>query len=395
MKAGLATLLASAGLLAAQPKPVDQAWDLLSAGKRDEAVRLLRDIAGRNPHDADARLLLGSVLAEAGDRVEAIPQLQEAVRLRPASAEAHHALGEAFQSFGEKQAARAEFEKTVGLDPGFAPARVSLGAILVEAGQFESAAPHLDLAIQLLGRTPDAAYPRYLRAKVYTGQNQIERAEADLNEAVLLRPDFAEAWSDLGQARKARVDQAGALTAFQRAVILSPDDAVAQTRLGSEYLHQGQAHAAVPHLREAVRLNPKNQSALYNLQMALGEDRESEEARQVKRQLLEMLRQRDKRSEDELAAIVLNNQGADKEKHGDLRGALEKYRAALRLNPEHVGIRTNLAIALLRMGQWEQGIAELREAVRRDPENSVLNAALADALSKVPAGTSVPRSAHR
>jgi len=395
MKTGLAALLWCAGLLA-QSRPIDEAWDLLAAGKRDQAVRLLRDIANRDPRDADARLLLGSVLAEAGERAEAIAQLQDGVRLRPNSAEAHYALGEAFQGFGEKEAARSEFENAVRLGPDFTPARVSLGAILVEAGQFEPAAPHLDRAIQLLGRTPDAAYPRYLRAKVYTGQNQIERAEADLNEAVLLRPDFAEAWSDLGQARKARLDQGGALAAFQRAVTLSPDDAVAQTRLGSEYLHQGQAHAALPHLREAVRLNPKNQSALYNLQMALIEDGEKDEAREIKQQLLEMLRQRDKQSENELAAVELNNQGADKEKHDDLPGALEKYRAALRLNPEHVGIRTNLAIALLRMGQWEQGIAELREAVRRDPKNSMLNAALADALAKAPAGAGVPRAApHR
>ena len=176
MNRGLAVMLACVGVLAAQRKPVEDAWDLLAAGKRDQAIHLLREITGRNPRDADARLLLGSVLAEAGERAESIAQLQEAVRLRPDSAEAHHALGEALQGFGEKKAARAEFEKTVRLDPGFAPARVNLGAVLVEAGEFEAAASHLDRAIKLLGRTPDAAYPHYLRAKVYVEQNEMQRA---------------------------------------------------------------------------------------------------------------------------------------------------------------------------------------------------------------------------
>jgi Flp pilus assembly protein TadD len=385
----LAVMLVSVGVMAGQRKPVDEAWDLLAAGKRDQAIHLLREITVRNPRDADARLLLGSVLAEAGERAEAIAQLQEAVRLRPDSAEAHHALGEAFQGFGEKKAARTEFEKTVRLDPGFAPARVNLGALLVEAGEFEAAAAHLDRAIKLLGRTADAAYPHYLRAKVYAERNEMQPATTELNEAVSLRPDFAEAWSDLGQARKANLDEAGALAAFRRAVSLSLDDAVAQTRLGSEYLHQGHAHEAVTPLREAVRLDPKNQSALYNLQIALAEDGQVEAAREVKRQLVQLLRERDKVSENALAAVQLNNQGADLEKSGDLRGALEKYRAALRLNPEHTGIRTNVAIALLRLGEWSEGIAELREAVRRDPENAVLKAALADALAKAPAGTNL------
>jgi tetratricopeptide (TPR) repeat protein len=203
--------------------------------------------------------------------------------------------------------------------------------------------------------------------------------------AVSLRPDFAEAWSDLGQARKVLLDDAGALTAFERAVALSPDDAVAQTRLGSEYLHQTRPHDAVSHLQQAVKLNPENQSALYELQIALRADGQVEQARQARQQLAELLRRRDRASENALRAVQLNNEGAALEKAGNLRGAVEKYRAALDINPEHVGIRTNFAVALLRLGQWAEGIAELREALRRDPDNASLNAALRDALAKAPA----------
>jgi len=87
-----------------------------------------------------------------------------------------------------------------------------------------------------------------------------------------------------------------------------------------------------------------------------------------------------------LAGIELNNQGANLEKAGDLAGALEKYRAARKLLPDHNGIRVNFAIALLRLGQWKEGLAELREAVRREPDNAVLKAALDDALAKAPEG---------
>ena len=208
----------------------------------------------------------------------------------------------------------------------------------------------------------------------------MEKAAAQLQQAVSLRPDFAEAWSDLGQARKTLLDDAGALTAFERAVELSPDDAVAQYRLGAEYRRNARLPAAIQHLREALRLDPENQSTLYSLQSALREDGQLEQARQLRVKLAELLRKRDKASENALTAVQLNNQGAGLEKSGNLRGALEKYRAALDLYPEHVGIRVNVAAALLRLGQWSQGISELREALRRDPGNAVVKEALAHAL---------------
>jgi protein O-GlcNAc transferase len=387
------TALACSGLLLAQLAPgpaqrssVEDAWDLLRKGERKQAVHTLHEILSTHPGDADARLLLGSILAEDGDRSESLAQLTEAVRLRPQSAEAHNALGEAFKDFDENRSARGEFEKAVALDPAFAQARVNLGQVLVQAGEFGAAAEHLDRALQLLGTTPDAAYPLYLRAKVNTEKDETQQAITHLEKAVLLRPDFAEAWSDLGQARKILLNDAGALDAFKRAVAAGPDDAIAQYRLGSEYLHQGEAHLAVLHLQTALKLNPDDQSTLYILQNALRQDGQVEQANQAKQKLTELLRKRDKAAENELIAVQLNNQGAELEKAGNLRGAVEKYRAALELWPDHVGFRVNFAVSLLRSGQWNQGIAELREAVRRDPDNNTVKAALDDALRQAPRG---------
>lgn len=61
-----------------------------------------------------------------------------------------------------------------------------------------------------------------------------------------------------------------------------------------------------------------------------------------------------------------------------------KYRAAVGLLPDHTGIRVNYAVALLRLGQWQQGLAKLREAVRREPGNALWKAALDDALRQGP-----------
>lgn len=376
--------LACAAPLLAQGTPVEAAWDLLAKGQRGQAVGLLERILGANPGDGEARLLLGSILVEDGKGSEAIAQLKEAVRLLPRSPLAHNALGEAFNGVGDMSAARPEFEKAVALDPKFAQAHANLGLVLVQAGESAAAARHLDRAIALMGQTPDAAHPHYLRAKIHTGRNEVEKAATELKTAVSLRPDFAEAWSDLGQARKTLLDDAGAFAAFQRAVELDPENAISRYRLGAEYLRRGEARLAVLHLGEAFRLNPEDQSTLYSLQLALRQDGQLEQAGRIREKLAEVLRKIDKESQDAFTALRWNNEGAVLEKTGDVRGAMEKYRAAAALDPTHVGIRVNLGVALLRLGRWKEGLSELREALGRDPDNASAKAALDDALEQAP-----------
>jgi tetratricopeptide (TPR) repeat protein len=261
---------------------------------------------------------------------------------------------------------------------------VAKGKALLEASKPDEAAAYLDRALKLLGHRQAAAYPFYLRAKVYSHDNQVQQAAAALEESVAIDPALAEAWSDLGMARKLLLNDQGALAAFQHAARLDPDDAVAQYRLGAEYLRQDKPGAAVGPLREAYRLNPEDQSTLNSLQIALRQSGKRDEADKVKAQLAEVLRKRDQFSQDALKAVRINNEGAALEKAGDLRAALDKYRQALQLYPQHVGIRVNYAVALLRLGQWSEGLTELHEALNRDPGNARIKAALDDALAQAP-----------
>ena len=282
--------------------------------------------------------------------------LREGVRLRPRSAMARNALGEALSDAGNLQAAREEFERAVALDPKLAPARENLGLIHLQGGDLAGAAQQLDRAIQLYGQKEAGAYARYLRARVHSASGALKEAETELRSAVALRPDLAEAWSDLGHIREKSDDDEGALAALQRSVQVNPDGAVARTRLGSLYLRLGKPVDAVPHLERAVQLSPDDQTALNSLQRALREAGQPEKADQVKSRLAELIRKRDRDSQNALAAVNLNNEGAELQKQGKLAEAAEKYRAALQLNPGHAGMRVNYAIALLRLGRWEQGL---------------------------------------
>ena len=222
----MSLVLASAGLLAAQGSRVDAAWELLAKGQRAQAIAVPREAIRAEPRNGDALLLLGSVLMEEKQAPESIEALKEAVRLKPESSEAHNALGEAYNTFGYPRAARPEFDRAVKIDSRFAQAHVNLAAVLLQSEKAAQAEAHLNRAISLIGRTADAAYPLHLRGKIHLDARAPEKAVPDLGQAVKLRPDFAEAWSDLGEARRNLLDDSGALEAFQRAIELSPEESV-------------------------------------------------------------------------------------------------------------------------------------------------------------------------
>jgi tetratricopeptide (TPR) repeat protein len=374
---------AGVGILFAQQR-LDRAWDLAAKGQRAQAIQLLHDLLKDDPQNGDAHLLLGSLLMEANQANESLKELQIAAQLKPGSSEAENALGEAYNKFGDVASARRAFEKAVALKPDDGIAQMNFGQALAATGDGEKAASHLDKAIQLLGASDDAADACYMRAKLFAALNEPENAAAQLEKAVSLRPAFAEAWSDLGQARSAMEDDAGALSALERAVAENPKDWVAQYRLGAQHLRQGNPHQAVQHLQTARQLSPDDQSVLNSLQMALRQDGRQQEANEVKRKLGELVLEKDKTNQSQLTAVKLNNEGAQLEKSGNLPAALAKYREASTLYPAHVGIQVNYALALLRLGHWKEGLEELHQTMLRDPKNTQVRKALKDALAQAP-----------
>jgi protein O-GlcNAc transferase len=382
---GLIVLLAWSELLASGQSSLERARELVSIGSFDKAEAMLRQTIAADPNNIDARVLLGKTLALQGVRGEAIEQLAEAVRLNPSSATAHNEFGMVLSRFVEVKAARQEFERALELDPGLAEAHVNLSLLLAQAGELAAAGAHLDRAIEVQGNDPKAAYTHYLRAKIWGAQDQIDKAMVELQKAVHLRPDYAEAWSDLGGMRRLALDNAGAIEALQRAVVLKPDDALAQYRLGQLCLQDGHAFKAVEHLKQALFYAPNDRATLYNLMLALRKAGRWEEAKPIEKRMAELQHQSDRASEVGLAASDLNSEGIQLEKSGDIRAALAKYRAALDLDPTGFGFRLNYALALCRLGRWQDGIVELREVLRLDPDNADAAKALYIAVDKAKA----------
>ena len=364
----LAAFLSAEHLRAGQSS-LEKAESLLSKGATADAVVLLRQVVADNPRNVEAHLRLGTALALVGERGESIKQMAVAVQLRPDSAGVHNQYGMVLSRFIEVQAARQEFEKALELNPALAEAHVNLSLLLAQAGELISAGNHLDQAIKTQGDVRAAAYTHYLRAKIWGAQNQIDRSIDELEKSVQLRPEYAEAWSDLGGMRRLSLDRSGAVQALEKAVALNPHDSTAQYRLGQLYLQDGETVKALDHLKIALLSDPSDLATLYSLDRALRKAGKLEQAEPIEKQLAELRAKSDRASTVALTASRLNDEGIALEKSGDVRTALAKYRAALDLDPTGTGFQLNYGLALCRLGRWDDGIAELREVLQLDPDN--------------------------
>ncbi len=67
---------------------------------------------------------------------------------------------------------------------------------------------------------------------------------------------------------------------------------------------------------------------------------------------------------------------------GDILGAIDAYTAALRIQPDHPGVRSNLGAAYVRLGKYDEAIEHYREALRVDGANPTIRFNLALAYYK-------------
>ena len=108
--------------------------------------------------------------------------------------------------------------------------------------------------------------PRYTTAWALpsTSQGKRDEAVACYRRAVELKPDFAEAHNNLGNALKDQGEFDEAIAGCRRALELKPDYAEAHNNLGVAFQGQGKLDEAVACYRRALELKPDYAEAHLN-----------------------------------------------------------------------------------------------------------------------------------
>ncbi len=142
---------------------------------------------------------------------------------------------------------------------------------------------------------------------------QWERAVHSLQEAVRLKPDYAEAHSNLGSALSKLGRHEEAIAAFANAIRSAPGDGDGHYNLGNALRQAGRPHDAIASFRNAIRVAPGHYMAHYNLAGAL---------------------------------MML----------GDLESAVSAYDSAIAINPDNTDALSNRLVCLSEMDTADAGL---------------------------------------
>jgi TPR repeat protein len=118
---------------------VDRARELLGRGDTTSAVRSLREALNLDPHDAEARALLGFALIGMGDLDGAIEELRATTRLHPDFTPARLHLATALMARQDMAGARTELDEVLRRQTDHVQARYSLGIVRYALGDLPGA----------------------------------------------------------------------------------------------------------------------------------------------------------------------------------------------------------------------------------------------------------------
>ena len=291
-----------------------------------------------------------------GQSAKAVEYSQLALALNPGIPEAWFNLGLAQARLGEKTAAISALEQARLRCMDSAEGQNSIGLHLLELGALES-------------------------------------AEACLQRAIKLAPNYAYAHSNLGKLYRKRKSPAVALKHVQHALQLTPNEPLLHVNLAGIYLDLKQTEQAKQAALNAIELSPAQPQAWINLSAALLKQHRSDEAENAACKALGLTDQvpeawealglamvSQRRLKDAETAfkksVALNPHSADTWVGlGAMHGlqshhvqAEAAYRKALELDPGKVEAWVQLGLSLKELKQIDEALNCLRKAYAEEPE---------------------------
>ncbi len=194
-------------------------------------------------------------------------------------------------------------------------------------------------------------------------------------QCIRVDPNFAEAYSNLGNALKELGDLDGAIQFYLKSIKIKPRFPDAYNNLASTHMQLGQTDDAIQTFEMALTLNPRLVDAHSNLGNLYKAQGKLEEA---KKSYLEAIRIRPD------FAIAWSNLAGVFNTMGERSTAIEYYKEAIRLCPEFADAHSNLGNVLKEEGQVSnntqligEALEEYEKAIELRPDFAIAHGNLA------------------
>lgn len=337
------------------------------AGKPKNAVAWLEKASRLDPENPLYRRSLSEVYEELGQKGLAAQERERAGKLADAFESYARALNLA--TSGDLQAAVDVLHPPVQKNPEFVTGALFLARLFSRMGHQERA---LDLYLTLAKRFPIQIAAKQEAAWILAQQGHHQQALEALGEV----PD-----EDAGRtliaaySREQAGDYAGAVAALRRVESANPLNADLLLWI-AHCLHAGGQHQkALEALSKADKLRPANAVVQAQLrQIRISQQREAAsqffQQRRWQAALRELAGLRETRGHQTDDAPTVFQMAYCHQQLGNLKEALQHYRAGLQVDPEASWARQNLAAILYQLGQYQDAASQWERipAKQRSPE---------------------------
>jgi len=214
---------------------------------------------------------------------------------------------------------------------------------------------------QILRQTPHHFDSLHLLGLTHVQEGALELGVRYIAEAIEVRPDFAEAHYNLGNALLSLGKPERALASLERAIALSPRDPVYHFERGNALKELGRRAEAKQSFEAALHLAPRYAEAHNNIGILLKDDDRFAEA----------LGHYDKAiSLKPRYAEAHSNRGNVLKELERFAEALASHDEALRLKPDYAEAHSNRGIALARLDRLEEALASHDRALQLKPDSA-------------------------
>jgi tetratricopeptide (TPR) repeat protein len=303
---------------------------------------------------------------KAGRLMEAERIYQQILRDEPQNADALHLVGVLEGQRGNNDLAIERLRRSVELNPKLAAAWRNLGAILSVKGQFREKSAALEQLLQTNHGNLDA-HPEVVAH--FRADPNLQQAITVLNEAIRLRPEFAEAHNDLGNVLAAMNRTDEAIAAYSKAIKFAPQFANAHYGLGNMLSRKGNSENALVALERATALKPQFADAHLNMGNVLRHLGRREEAMAAYRRAIV--------ANPNLAEPYLNIAQA-MSAAGGFEQALVEYSKAIRVKPDYAKAHLMMAVVLAELNRFAEARASQARGANLAPDSAEAIATLGE-----------------
>jgi tetratricopeptide (TPR) repeat protein len=297
---------------------------------------------------------------------QAVADANRAIQLDQHSAPAYTIRANSFLLVNKFDSAIEDYSKAIELDPKDAHAWLNRGNAYFAKEDIEKAISDFDTALQIVPGLPAAVMAR---AKAHNVRGRMDQAIADYDQAIAFNPEDTQLLYSRASAYDAIGDYSRAIAEYNKVIDLNPKDSQAFYNRGKAYHMLGKLDQAVLDYEQAILTNPRSAIAYRNRANAL----------------IRLNRLMEAKSDCREAEHLEPNHPYTHARWGqyfaareDYIGAVEKYQLAARMigNPTHFNL--DIALCLLCSGNSTEGLARLKERLRKGAGREELEEALRD-----------------